>query len=276
MLLYKFSKFKLLSNFAVVIFFFFLSASFIYQLSRLSFENKMEYFLAYFILLGGLFMLFYLYAYMRALPMFFYSILIQDSSLIYKKADTVVHKFNLSDIESISQKQASQVFILHLKNKERFLLPFEIDENIINDFLHILSNNYHPNINYANHKIKAKKQKGLSIFLVLLFFPFLVIPVLLTPYMLLLYLFGFLFTFMIQPSYLQISDSKLEIINKSKTIILKKQDVRNITLHYGYIINAGIFYKCILSVSNEETHTLSNYEISDIDLFCLLNHWHKI
>lgn len=43
--------------------------------------------------------------------MYLYTIILQDTSLIYKKADTIIYKFNLSDIEYISQKQFSQVFI---------------------------------------------------------------------------------------------------------------------------------------------------------------------
>ena len=271
MSLYKSSKLKFISSFTIVIIFFLLSSSFLYQLLRLSFENIMEYFLAYFIFLGLLFTLFFFYELMRALPIYLYTITLEDSSLIYKKADTIIYKFDLSDIEYISQKQAFQAFQLNLKNKEKFLLPYRIKEMTL--FFNTLADNYHPNINYSNQIIKAKKQGFLSILLLSIFFPFLIMPLFLSPYIILLYILGFSIAFMTQPIYLKISDNKLEIINKSKTVVLNKKEV-NIELEHTYIIKYGYFYNCTVSTI-EHTYALRNYNISDIDLYCLLNYWQK-
>jgi hypothetical protein len=198
--------------------------------------------------------------------------MLEGSSLIYKKADTIIHKFNLSDIECISQKQSSQMFILNLKNKEKIFLPFGLNE--IPLFLNTLADNYHPNIKYNNKTFKAKKQGFISIMLILMFFPFILIPLLFSPYVIVLYIIGFLFTFLVKPKYLKILDDKLEINNRSKTVFLSKEEIKNILLEHTFILRAGHFYQCKLSSINH-TYTLDNYDISNIDLYCLLHYWQK-
>jgi len=272
MILYKSSKLKFISEFAVVIMFFVISTYFLYLISNFSFKNNVEYFLAYISFLGLLAMFFFSYVYAIALPVYRYTIILQDSSLIYKKADTIIHKFDLSNIESISQKQGSQVFILNLTNKEKFLLPFAIDEMPL--FLNTLIKNYNPTANYINKTIKAKRQGPLSILLILIFLPILILPLLLSPYVILLYFLGFLLTFMIQPKYLKISEREIEITNKSKTILINKEEIENIELEHSFVVKSGDFYKCKLYTLKQQ-YTLSNYDISDIDLYCFLKQWQK-
>lgn len=232
----------------------------------------MEYILAYFILLGLAFTLLACYVHLKTLPMYLYTIILQDTSLIYKKADTIIYKFNLSDIEYISQKQFSQVFILNLKNKKKVFLPFGV--NKIPLFLKTLADNYHPNIKYNNKTFKAKKQGFISIMLILMFFPFILIPLSLSPYVIILYIIGIIFTCLTQPKYLKILYDKLEIRNRSKTVFLSKEEIENIALEHTFVLRVGHFYQCKLS-SIDHTYTLGNYDISDIDLYCLLNYWQK-
>ena len=272
MLLYKLNKFNFIIHFASLIVLFLLPILFVSELINLSFENNVEYILAYFILLGLIFTLLACYAHLRTLPMYLYTITLQGSSLIYKKADTIIHKFNLSDIEYISQKQFSQVFILNLKNKKKVFLPFGL--NKIPLFLNTLVDNYHPKIKYNNKIFKAKKQGFISIMLILMFFPFILIPLFLSPYVIFLYIIGFTFTFLTKPKYLKILDDRLEIKNRSKTVFLSKEEIKNIELKHTFIMRVGHFYQCKLS-SIDHTYTLDNYNISNIDLYCLLNCWQK-
>ena len=141
-------------------------------------------------------------------------------------------------------------------------------------FLNTLSNHYHPSIKYNNQVFKAKKQGFISTLLILIFFPFFIIPLFLSPYIILLYIIGFSFTFFTKPKYLKISDNKLEIKNKSKTVILDLEEIKNIELEHTFIIKSGHFYQCKVSTVNQR-YTLGNFEISDIDLYCLLNYWKK-
>jgi hypothetical protein len=271
-LLYKLNKFNFIIHFASVIVLFLLPFFFVNKLLELSFENNMEYILAYFIFLGLIFTLLACYAHLKTLPMYRYTIMLEDTSLIYKKADTIIYKFNLSDIEYIAQKQFSQVFILNLKNKKKVFLPFGL--NKIPLFLNTLADNYHPKIKYNNHTFKAKKQGFISIMLILMFFPFILIPLLLSPYVVIFYVIGFIFTFFTKPKYLKILDDKLEIKNRSKTVFLSKEEIKKIELEHTFILRVGHFYQCKLS-SIDHTYTLDNYNISNIDLYCLLNYWQK-
>lgn len=272
MVLYKLNKLNLLIYLISVMALLVFPFLFTYKLLSLSFENNMEYILAYFMLLGLFSNLFFLYAYIETLPICRYTILLQESSLIYKKENTVIYEFNLSDIEYITQKPFTQVFVLNLKNKEKVFLPFGLNE--ISLFLNTLSDNYHPSMEYNNKVFKAKRQGILSIVLILMFFPFFIIPLFLSPYIILLYLIGFIFTFLTKSKYLKILDDKLEINNRSKIVFLSKEEIKNIVLEHTFILRAGHFYQCKLS-STEHTYTLDNYDISSIDLYCLLNYWKK-
>lgn len=278
MVLYKLNRFNFIIHFASVIALFILPFFFVYQLLSLSFENNIEYMLAYFGLLGLFFTLFFFYSQIGTLSTYLYTISLEESSLIYKKADTVIYKFDLSEIEYISQKKHAQVFELNLKNKEKVFLPFGLND--IPLFLNTLSDHYHPSIEYNNKIFKAKKQGFISIALILIFFPFFIIPLFLSPYIIILYLIGFGFALLTTPKYLKISDNKLEINKRSKififdlTVILDVEEIKNIELEHTFIKKYGHFYQCKLSTIND-TYTLGNYDISEIDLYCLLNYWQK-
>ncbi len=271
MILYKLNKFELIIHYSSIIVLFILPFFFVFQLLSFSFENKMEYFLAYFALLGFFTTLFLFFAYIKTFPAYFYTISLEKSSLIYKKADTIIYQFDLSDIEYISQKKY-QVFELNLKNKEKYFLPFGL--NNIPLFVNALSDHYHPSVEYNNKIFKAKKQGFVSIVLILIFFPFFIFPLFLSPYVILLYIIGFTFVFLTKPKYLKISDNKLEIKNKSNTVILDLEEIKNIELEHTYIIKSGHFYQCKVSTINKK-YTLGGYDISDIDLYCLLNYWQQ-
>ena len=264
-------------HYVSIIVLFILPFFFVSQFLSFSFENKMEYFLAYFALLGFFTTLFLFFAYIKTFPAYFYTILLEKSSLIYKKADTIIHQFDLSDIEYISQKKY-QVFELNLKNKEKYFLPFGL--NNIPLFVNALSDYYHPSIEYNNKIFKANKQGFMSFILILIFFPFLIIPLFISPYILILYLIGFILTLVTTPNYLKISNNKLEINKKSKifisdlTVIIDIEEIKSIELKHTYVIKSGHFYQCKVSTVNK-TYTLGGYDISDIDLYCLLNYWQK-
>jgi len=278
MVLYKLNKFELIIQYISIVTLFLMPFFFINLLIKFSFENKIEYILAYFIFLGLFTNLFFLYTSIKTLPMYRFTILLQKSSLIYKKLDTVIYNFDLSEIEYISQKKHSQVFELNLKNKEKVFLPFGLSE--IPLFLNTLSEYYHPSVEYNNKIFKANKQGFMSFILILIFFPFLIIPLFISPYILILYLIGFILTLVTTPNYLKISNNKLEINKKSKifisdlTVIIDLEEIKDIKLEHSYVPRSGHFYQCKLSTVTK-TYTLGGFGISDIDLYCLLSYWYK-
>jgi hypothetical protein len=270
--LYKLNKFELIIQLGAIIVLIVMPFIFLNLILSLSFENEMEYILAYFTFLGLFANLFFLYTSIETLPMYRYTILLEKSSLIYKKAETIIYQFDLSEIEYISQKKHAQVFELNLKNKEKYFLPFGLND--IPLFLNTLSNHYHPSIKYNNQVFKAKKQGFVSTLLILIFFPFFIIPLFLNPYIIVLYIIGFIFTYFSTPMYIRISNHQFEIKKQAKKISLNKEEIKNIELKHTYIIKSGHFYQCKLSTIND-TYTLGGFDISDIDLFCLLNYWQK-
>jgi len=271
MVLYQFSRLKLIGELVVTLIFFINICYFLYLLFELiPLRHGVEYFLSYIAFFGLLSMLFYFYFNLKAFLAYLYTIILQEASLIYKKEDNVLSQFNLSEIESIIQKQASQIFVLHLKNKKKFLLPFRINQMPL--FLKTLTDNYYPKKYYQ--VIKAKKRRTLSTVLVIVFLPIILLPLLITPYLIFIYLLAFLFTLMVEPDYIKVSDDILEITNKSKTVFIKQENVKSLQLKHMKM-KYGDLHRCMLITTDDKIYTLSNYDVSDIDLYCLLTHWLK-
>lgn len=229
-----------------------------------------HYFIAYFTLLGFLFTLLFSSAYLPTIPLFKYTILLNAKSLIYKNADITVHQFTLLDIDFITQKPLAQVFVLNLKDKTKVLLPFSIEKKYRVLFIQSLIDNYVPNIDYQEKKIKGKSEALLSFSLIIIFFPFFIFPLFFSPYILLLYIITFTLMYFNRHKHIKIQNDTIELKQGSKTTLILKNEITKIDLKHTYIPKTGHYYQCILST--DKTYKL-HFDISPIDLYCILMTW---
>lgn len=208
-----------------------------------------------------------------------YTISIDDTNLItYQTSKNVVNQFTFSDIASITEK--GDEFCFNLKDKSAFYLPYEMQND--NVFFEKLFHNYKTKIpdDELFEELKRKKNRFLTIVIVILLLPFLLIPLLSgNVFVIFVYLLSLslVFSLMDNTELKKINPDTIEIRKYFKTTIIPKNDVDEVEFSRIYVVlpkgGGGYKHSCALVTKSNKIYKFKSSSISSIDLYCYLTFW---